>query len=152
MTVFHETMLYFDTTYLYRVYSTEPGHDRVKELLSRTEHLATAWHGRAEFASILLRRRREEADTAEHLESLDAQFQNDCQSGLIRLVPLTEAVLLRLESTLRAAPAATMIRAADALHLACAAEHGFEEVYSNDRHFLNAAGLFGLKGLNVIPK
>ena len=144
-------MLYFDTTYLYRVYSTEPGHDAVKELLSNTGKLVTAWHGRAEFASILLRKRREGNDSPAQLEYLGAQFRNDFQTGLIELLPLTEAVITRLESVLAAAPASTNIRAADALHLACAAEHGFLEVHSNDRHFLNAAPLFGLKGVNVIP-
>jgi len=56
-----------------------------------------------------------------------------------------------MESVLAAAPVTTKIRAADALHLACAAEHGFSEVYSNDRLFLAAAPLFGLIGVNVIP-
>lgn len=35
-------MLYFGTTYLYRVYSTEPGHEAVKALLSSTDSLASA--------------------------------------------------------------------------------------------------------------
>lgn len=144
-------MLYFDTTYLYRVYSTEPGHESVKKLLSATDSLATAWHGRAEFASILLRKRREGADLPGLLESLESQFQQDCQSGLIHFLPLTEPVMLHLERALRAAPVSTNLRAADALHLACAAEHGFTEVYSNDLLFLAAAPLFGLKGVNVIP-
>jgi len=142
--------LYFDTAYLFRVYSTEPGHEAVKGLLREAEFLVTAWHGRAEFAAVLLRKRREGSNPAEFIDNLDRQFQRDCQSGLIRFLPLTEAVMCRVEATLRTARVGTLLRAADALHLACAAEHGFKEVYSNDRHFLAAAALFGLRGVNVI--
>ena len=60
--------------------------------------------------------------------------------------------MTRLEYALNSAPDDTNIRAAHALHLACAAEHGFSEVYSNDRHFLTAAPLFGMKGQNVIKQ
>jgi len=145
-------MLYFDTNYLFRVYSQEFGHDQVKALLSDTDKIAVAWHGRAEYASILLRKRREGPDSTEQLTSLWNQYQADCQLGLIEFLPLSEAVMSRLEYVLVSAPSDTYIRAADALHLACAAEHGFTEVYSNDRHFLTAASLFGLKGINVIKQ
>ena len=37
----------------------------------------------------------------------------------------------------------------DALHLACAEEQGFQEVYTNDRHMLKAARYFHLTGVNV---
>ena len=67
------------------------------------------------------------------------------------LLPLSEEVMKRVESVYTAAPAATFLRAADALHLACAAVHGFTETYSHDHHFLNAASLFGLRGIDVIP-
>ena len=97
-------MLYFDTTYLYRVYSTERGHEAVKQLLSKTERLASAWHGRAEFASIVLRKRREGIDSSELLESLEIQFQSDIKSDVIKFLPLTESIMFRLEDTLRAAP------------------------------------------------
>ncbi len=145
-------MLYFDSTYLFRIYSAEPGHEAVKAALAQANRpVAVAWHGRAEFASILLRKRREGADTPEQLASLAKQFQEDCRNGLVHFLPLAEAVMTRLERVLSNAPASTNIRAADALHLACAAEHGFTEVHSNDRHFLAAAPLFGLRGVNVIP-
>jgi predicted nucleic acid-binding protein len=142
--------LYFDTTYLFRIYSTEPGHQAVKSLLRQAEAAATAWHGRAEFAAVLLRKRREGADSVDVLASLARQFERDSRSGLVVFLPLTEDVMCCVERVLSAVPAGTALRAADALHLACAAEHGFAEVYSNDRQLLAAAPLFGLRGVNVI--
>lgn len=143
--------LYFDSNYLFRLYSTEAGAPEVQALAGKADSLATAWHGRAELASILLRKRRESALTDEVVEEIRHQIQDDMDFGLVHFLPLTEAVMIRLESVLAAASAATNLRTADALHLACAAEHGFTEVHSNDRLFLAAAPLFGLRGVNVIP-
>lgn len=143
--------LYFDSSYLFRIYSREVGHAEVKSLMDGASTAASSLHARAEFATIVLRKRREGSDSEEHISSLHAQFLSDCRHELVTLLPVSEAVIERLEDVLRGAPATTFIRAADALHLACAALHGFTEVYSNDRHFLTAAPLFGLRGLNVIP-
>jgi len=142
--------LYFDSSYLFRIYSTEPGHQEVKRLLETAASISSAWHSRAEFATIFLRKRRERSCADELLNALWTQFHRDCENDLINLLPVNEAVMSRLEEVIRTAPHETFLRAADALHLACAAEYGFKEVYSNDRHFLAAAPLFELSGLNVL--
>jgi predicted nucleic acid-binding protein len=108
-------------------------------------------HGRAEFYSIGFRKLREGSTVPSTLQTVFAQFNADIANGDIRLLPLTDAVLDRVESVFATAPATTYLRAADAIHLATAAEHRFAEVHSNDRHLLAAAPLFGLRGLNVIP-
>lgn len=145
-------MLYVDSNYLFRLYSTEPGHEQVKALAAQTGNVVSAWHARAEFAAIVLRKRREQPTAQTHWLALHRQFLTELRNGHIQLLVLTESVITRLESTLAKAPADTFLRAADAMHLACAAEHGFSKVYSHDRHFLTAAPLFGLEGINVIRK
>lgn len=142
--------LYFDTNYLFRLYSTEPGAAAVQELANQVETIAIAWHGRAELASSLLRKRREGALSEAAADEIRRQIQDDVALSLVEFLPLTESVMTRLETVLSEAPATTNIRAADALHLACAAELGFDSVYSNDRLVLAAAPLFGLKGVNII--
>lgn len=144
--------LYFDTNYLFRLYSTEPGAVAVQELANESESIVIAWHGRAELASILLRKRREAALTEEAVEEIRGQIADDVALGVVQFLPLTEAVMTRLEATLAVAPAIINIRAADALHLACAADHGFDTVYSNDRLVLAVAPIFGLKGVNIISQ
>jgi predicted nucleic acid-binding protein len=145
-------MLYVDSNYLFRLYSTEPGHEQVKALASQSGNVSSAWHARAEFAAIVLRKRREQPTAQTHWLAVHRQFLTELRDGHIELLLLSENVLIRLESTLATAPPGIFLRAADALHLACAAEHGFQEVYSNDRHFLAAAPLFGLRGMNIIGK
>lgn len=143
-------MLYVDSNYLFRLYSTEPGHEEVKALASQSGHVSSAWHARAEFASIVLRKRREQPAAQIHWLAVHRQFLAEHRDGHIDLLLLTEGVIARLESTLASAPPDIFLRAADAMHLACAAEYGFTEVYSNDRHLLAAASLFGLSPRNVI--
>ena len=46
---------------------------------------------------------------------------------------------------------AKFLRAADALHLICAQEHGLREIYTNDRHMSAAARHFRLKPMTVAP-
>jgi predicted nucleic acid-binding protein len=142
--------LYFDSNYLFRLYSTEAGSDEVQRLAATAQRIATAWHGRAELASTLLRKRRESALTDQVIQEIRYQIRDDRENGSVQFLDYSDRITVRLEAVLEQAPKTTFIRAADALHLACAAENGFTEVYSNDRHFLSAASLFGLEGINVV--
>jgi len=141
---------YFDTSYLVRLYLRDPGFAAVRALAGKGTAVASAWHAQAEVVAALHRAFREgRLQQGVYLSALE-QFLTDSKDGLFRWLPLTASIQQRLVQFFRKASSATYLRAADALHLACAAEHGFTEVYSNDRHFLAAAPLFGLKGMNVI--
>lgn len=143
--------LYFDATYLGKLHWREPGSAEVAACAAPADEITCSQLGRAEFYSIGFRKVREGLATPQSVEAVFAQFRADCGSGTIRLLPLTDAIIDRVETVFRTAPATIYLRAADALHLASAAEHGFTEIHSNDRHLLAAAPLFGLRGVNVIP-
>jgi predicted nucleic acid-binding protein len=139
--------LYFDTACLFRLYSTEPGWEEVRALADGSTGVASAWHARAEFASVLLRKRRE-GHPGQAVLVVRRQFRHDLRRGVVRLLPPEEPVMSRLERVLEESPPETFLRAGDALHLASAAVYGFAEVYSSDRQFLAAASLFGLRGID----
>jgi len=140
---------YFDTSYLARLYLRDHGFEEVRKLAGTT--IASAWHAQAEIVAAFHRAFREgRLQQGAYLTVLE-QFINDSKDGLFRWLPLTDSIQQRLEQFFRNAAGTHFLRAADALHLACAAEHGFTAVCSNDRHFLAAAPLFGLDGVNVIP-
>ena len=143
--------LFFDAAYLGKLHWLEPGSTEVQALATSADEIVCSQHGRAEFCSIGFRKVREGLASKAAVRGVFAQFNADIAAGDIRLLPLTDAILDRVETAFAAAPATNYLRAADALHLATAAEHGFTEIHSNDKHLLAAAPLFGLRGVNVIP-
>lgn len=142
--------VYYDASYLLKLQIVESGTGEVRAHAASVAEIYTAHHCRAEFASAAFRKVREGVATPVDYQNLMAQFHADCLAAAILLLPLTDAILDRVESVFATAPTTTYLRAADALHLATAAEHGFAEIYSNDKHLLAAAPLFGLRGVNVI--
>ncbi|NJK90492.1 MAG: type II toxin-antitoxin system VapC family toxin [Blastochloris sp.] len=142
---------YFDSTYLFKVHCVEYGTTEVRACAATMDCVVSALHGRAEFASACHRKMREKSGTQEHLKEMLAQLEMETHLGALRWLPITKDIVALVESIYQCAPAHIFLRASDALHLACAAHHGFKEIYSNDQHLLAAAPLFGLKGLNIIP-
>jgi len=142
-------VIYLDTSYIVRLYTKDTGWEKVRAL-AKTDHVACCVHGQAETAAAFHRKLREGALNQKELGTLLTEFDKDSTAGAYRWLALSTAVVVRLISTYARLPAAVALRAADAIHLACAADAGFTKVYSNDLRLLTAVAHFGLKGENLI--
>ena len=79
-------------------------------------------------------------------------FEEDEQNGVWQWFRVTSELLEKARRTVLDIPTTVFLRSGDALHLACAEEHGFEEVYTNDRHMLQAAKHFHVTGVNLLSQ
>jgi predicted nucleic acid-binding protein len=142
-------MIYFDTSYLVRLYYQDAGWEAVRKLAA-TDHVACAWHGQAEMLAAFHRKLRESAIRPAHYAALMNQFSADDRAGAFQWLPLAQETLARVAGVYKSLPAGVFLRAADSLHLGAAAQNGFGTIYSHDTHVLSAAVHFGLQGRNVI--
>jgi predicted nucleic acid-binding protein len=142
-------VIYLDTSYLVRLYFDDLGFEAVRSLAA-SDHVACAWHGQAETMAAFHRKLRKKAIRSTQYRALLGQFATDQKAGGITWLPAGPEVLERIAEAYADLPAAVFLRAADALHLATAALHGYDSIYSNDTHLLAAASQFGLSAKNVI--
>ena len=142
-------MIYLDASYIVKCYLREAGSGEVLKLVQKSTGRSSALHGRAEFYSAVHRRLREKHLSARDAVAVWKQFEEDERSGLWHWLPITETVVWRACNAFEKLDATVFLRASDALHLACAAENRFSEVYSGDRILLQAAPHFGLEGLSA---
>ncbi len=142
-------MIYFDTSYLVRLYYADPGADQVRALAA-TDHVACAAHGQAEMMAAFHRKLREGAIRPAAYAALVKQVEAHIQAGAFQWLAQDKEILSRVRQVYRNLPASVFLRGADAIHLGTAAEAGLHVVYSNDAHLLAAARHFGIEGRNVI--
>lgn len=143
-------MLYFDAAYIAKFYLDEPDSARVRAVAEEAGVITCCIHGRIEVLTVFHRKLRERAFSPKTFTAVCDQFGSDCESALWEWLPLSAALVADLSGRIcHRVPSTVFLRAADALHLASAAEQGLEEIYSNDRHLLAAATHFGLRGMSV---
>ncbi len=142
-------MIYFDTSYLVRLYYRDPGCDQVRALAA-TDHVACAALGQAEMMAAFHRKLREGAIKAAVYAALVDQVETHIKAGAFQWLTQDHDILFRVRRVYRNLPATVWLRGADAIHLGTAVEAGFRTIFSSDAHLLAAAKHFGIEGRNVI--
>ena len=143
-------MQYLDTSYLLKTYVRESGTREVEAWMTGRSHFVCAHHGRLELFAGIKRHLREGRLDARGFRQVLSQINADEESLLVEWLPITTSLIDAACRKVTELPGSVFLRAADALHLACAADVGLKEIYSHDRHLLAAAPHFGLRGIDVI--
>ena len=106
---------------------------------------------RVEFCSVIQRHLREGNINSQEAQDVLNDFEQDEGDGVWKWFPVSAALIQSACKSIDGLPSTTFLRALDAIHLACARENGFSEIYTNDRRMLDCARYFSLKGINLIP-
>ena len=128
----------------------EPGSEQVREHAREAGRIACCEIGKVELAAVFHRHLREKRLNVRQYGVIMRQFASDLDQGVWTWLPLTPSILAAAQKRYEDLSAKVFLRAADAMHLSCAAANGFDEIFTNDRHMLAACAAFELAGRNVI--
>jgi len=128
----------------------EPGSELVREHAREAGRIACCEIGKVELAAVFHRHLREKRLNARQYGVVVRQFASDLDQGIWTWLPLTSPISTLAQKRYDGLSAKVFLRAADAIHLSCATENGFNEIFTNDRHMLAACAPFGLDGRNLI--
>ena len=142
-------MIYSDSAYILKFYIPETGSTEVRALFEEND-VASCSLAEIEVPSAIHRKWREGLISKDLFTQSIRQFAEDVSAGCWSFFPITTNLMQHVRRMYSEAPKQLFLRASDALHLISAKEHGFREIYSNDKHLLAAAKHFGLQGRNVI--
>ena len=95
------------------------------------------------------RKLREGAVDVSGFQLLCDQFAADCASGLWQWRAVDDALLASSAQRFRGLPSTAFLRAADGLHLTCAANEECTTIHTSDRHMIAAAPEFGLQAVTL---
>ena len=140
--------VYFDSALVAKFYLNEPGREGVRRTARQAGIVVTSGIAVAEVSAAFHRKLRVGAVDRRVFRALQGQFAHDTDAGLWKLIPPSEALLQQVQSLFVKLDKAVFLRSLDALHLVTAKEEGFDHVYSNDRHLLQACASIGLKGID----
>lgn len=143
--------VYFDAAFIAKCYLNELNAAVVRQFAHHANGLASCEIARVEFYSVLKRHSREGNITQQEAHDVLLDFEQDEDDGVWQWLPITSKLLHSICEDIKTLPDTAFLRAVDAIHLGCARENGFTEVYTNDRHMLDCEQYFGLKGINLIP-
>jgi uncharacterized protein len=136
-------MCYFDTSFLTPLIREEKTSSRVARFMAglTAGELAISQWTEVEVASLLARHVRMGAIQSDEAREVDALFENIVRRSFVVLSPGgSDYALARryLRNT------DTGLRAGDALHLAIAANHQADDIYSLDKTMIKAGNILGL--------
>lgn len=143
-------MIYFDAAFIAKCYLHEEGAEVIRALARNEGAMASCELSRIEVASVFRRHWRERRLTEEGVGLAQGGFAEDERAGVWEWLPINAGLIEAARETIVRLPEEVVLRAGDALHLACARQHGFGAIYSNDRRILAAAKWFGLEGVNPL--
>lgn len=134
-----------DSCYVLKTLCDEPDSQAVVDLLADFDRVACASHGRAEVIVALHRKvRNGELSPRDCRQALD-RMDIDAALGRLQWLNAGEASHRILIEACARGDKGFPLRSADALHLACAVEHGFRILWSNDRQMQAGAAAFGIE-------
>lgn len=141
--------MYFDTAYIAKYYVNEADSAAVRAFVDSVVPISCSQWVLPEFHSVLHRHIRQRSLTAPEARLLAKMFASHVETGMWKLLPVSEATLQRSRDHLLSAPSTLFLRAGDAVHLQTALDAGEREIWTNDRHMIAAAKHFGLKGRSI---
>ena len=144
------TPVYFDSALIAKFYLNEPGREAIRRLARHKGVVATSGIAVAEVSAAFHRKLREGAIEPQLFEALQGQFAHDLGKGLWRLIGPTEDLIEQVRALFQMLDRTIFLRSLDALHLVTAKAERFDDIYSNDRHLLEAAGHMGLRGIDPL--